>query len=174
FADKFIAEAPTDDIKKSLLFSTLESIMTVVFEVSSRTRFEQKLYHAVENDVYLNADKINEIYWEERGKYFGDAVEWLPEQAYEWAWKPHYYDAKFRFYNYPYVFGELLVLSLYNTYKEERHAFIPKFKEFLQAGGSKSPENLGKAFGIDFTAESFWEKGMAEIKRLLEELKAIL
>ncbi|MHA2362429.1 MAG: M3 family metallopeptidase, partial [Candidatus Hodarchaeales archaeon] len=111
FIDKIIKEAPTDDIRKSILFNHLQRIFNVVFEVGSRTRFEEKLYKAVENGTYLSADKITELFWEARNLYFGDTVKWLPEQAYHWCWKPHYYMHDIRFYNYPYVFGELLVLA---------------------------------------------------------------
>ncbi|MFW9916845.1 MAG: M3 family metallopeptidase, partial [Candidatus Thorarchaeota archaeon] len=157
-----------------ILFTTLERLMTVVFEVTSRVRIEQGLYSAIENDIFLDAEKISKIFWHARNMYFGDAIEWLPEQVYEWCWKPHYYDVERRFYNYPYVFGELLVLALYEKYRQEGASFIPKYKAFLAAGGTKSPQEHAKEFGLDLTKREFWEAGIAEIRRLLTEFKALL
>jgi oligoendopeptidase F len=174
FIDKIIKEAPTDDIRKSILFNHLQRIFNVVFEVGSRTRFEEKLYKAVENGTYLSADKITELFWEARNLYFGDTVKWLPEQAYHWCWKPHYYMHDIRFYNYPYVFGELLVLALYNKFLEEGASFIPKYKAFLASGCSKSPAKNVKDLGVDLTSPEFWELGFTEIRRLLAEFKALI
>ncbi|MHA2365450.1 MAG: M3 family metallopeptidase [Candidatus Hodarchaeales archaeon] len=172
FTDKLIQEAPKE-IKKALLFKVLENIMIGVFEVGSRMRFEQKLYSAIEKNEYLNPERISKLFWEARKIYFGDAVEWHPEQAFHWCWKSHYYRTDLRFYNYPYTFGQLLVLALYNQYHNEGESFIPKYKEFLAAGGSKSPEELGKVLGMDLTSPEFWETGFTEIKRLINELKTL-
>ncbi|MHA2247562.1 MAG: M3 family oligoendopeptidase [Candidatus Hodarchaeales archaeon] len=173
FTKKLANEAPNDDLKKAILFSTVENIMTLIFEVGSRIRFEERLYAAIENGDFLNEEKINKLFWEARVMYFGDTVEWHSEQAYHWCWKPHYYVPKFRFYNYPYVFGELLVLALYNKYHEEGEDFIPKYKNFLAAGGCKSVEELGKDLGVDLTSPEFWETGFAELQRLFNELRAL-
>ncbi|MFQ5977800.1 MAG: M3 family oligoendopeptidase [Candidatus Heimdallarchaeota archaeon] len=174
FTDKILRDAPDDKTKREILFNALERILTVVFEVSSRVPFEQSLYNAVEQDEFLEPEKINELLWEARNQYFGDVIDWLPEQVYHWCWKPHYYGSERRFYNYPYVFGELLVLALYRRYREEGAAFIPKYKAFLAAGGSQSPQELAKTLGADLTKQEFWEEGIEEIKRLLTEFKALL
>lgn len=113
---------------------------------------------------FLEPEKINELFWEARNRYFGDTIDWLPEQAYEWCWKPHYYRSDLRFYNYPYVFGELLVLALFKKYQGEKATFISKYKAFLAAGGSKSPQELVQTLGMDLTKAEFWEEGIEEIK----------
>ncbi|MHA2270767.1 MAG: M3 family oligoendopeptidase [Candidatus Hodarchaeales archaeon] len=174
FTDKVLRDAPDDKTKREILFTTLERLLTVVFEVTSRVRIEQSFYDAIENEVFLDPEKINELFWQARNAYFGEAIDWLPEQVYEWCWKPHYYDSERRFYNYPYVFGELLVLALYQKYRQEGTSFIPKYKAFLAAGGTKSPQEHAKAFGLDLTKQEFWEGGIEEIKRLLAEFKALL
>ncbi|MFX0114481.1 MAG: M3 family oligoendopeptidase [Candidatus Hodarchaeota archaeon] len=174
FTDKILRDAPDGRTKREILFNALERILTVVFEVSSRVPFEQSLYAAIEQDEFLEPEKINELLWEARNQYFGDVIDWLPEQVYHWCWKPHYYDNDRRFYNYPYVFGELLVLALYKKYREEGATFVPKYKAFLAAGGSISPQELVKTLGADLAKREFWEDGMDEIKRLLAEFKALI
>ena len=171
FTDKFLEHFPDMQVKRSILFKALEKSLNEIFEVSSRVRFEESLYQAIKNGDYLNAAKINDLFGQARKKFFGDAIVFLPEQNYDWMWKPHYFVPDVRFYNYPYVFGELLVLSLYNKYRVEgAEQFIPKYKEFLSAGNAISPEELLLKLDIDLRSKSFWQSGMIELQRLLDEL----
>ena len=62
---------------------------------------------------------------------------------------------------------------MYSKYRKEGTTFIPKFKEFLAAGGSTTPQNLAKKLGIDLTTKQFWQSGIDEVKRLFNELKAL-
>lgn len=87
-------------------------------------------------------------------------------------WKPHYF-IDLRFYNYPYVFAELIVLALYNKFKSEGESFKPKFKDFLAAGSSKSPQELVKDMGIDLTTKEFWQMGLDEMRAILRDVKSL-
>ena len=135
----------------------------------------KKIYEAIDNNEYLDKDRINEIFWQARTEIFGDAIEWLPEQAYHWCWKPHYYSPRFRFYNYPYVFGEFSVLSLYAAYRKDEKKFTKNFKEFLKSGASKHPQDMFKElFGFDLTSKAFWQSGMDELKEFVNQCKSHL
>ena len=102
-----------------------------------------------------------------------NTIDFLPEQKHDWMWKPHYFRTDLRFYNYPYVFAELVVLALFNKYKKEGKPFVQKFKNFLGAGSSKSPYELVKEMGMDLTKVDFWQMGFEEIRSLLEEIKQL-
>ncbi|MFX1512065.1 MAG: M3 family oligoendopeptidase [Promethearchaeota archaeon] len=175
--EKILANIQNASVKRSILFNQLlgySGLLTAVFEVGSRTYFEKSLYDTIKAGGYLDAEKIAELFMESRKKYFRDAVEWLPEHKWAWCWKPHYYRSSLRFYNYPYVFAELVVLSLYGKYRKEGKDFVPKLKDLLAAGSSKSPLELGKDLGIDMADPAFWEIGISEIRRLLNELKELV
>ncbi|MHA2101922.1 MAG: M3 family metallopeptidase [Candidatus Hodarchaeales archaeon] len=171
FIEKYLEQSQDENEKKNLLFKSVQDLMETIFEVGSRFWFEESLYKSTTEGEFLSPDKIDSLYWEARNKYFGDTVEWHPEQAYHWCWKPHYYISNSRFYNYPYVFAELIVLGLYSKYREEGESFVPQYKEFLKAGGSESPETIAKMIGLDLNSEEFWISGLKEIRRLFEELK---
>ena len=98
---------------------------------------------------------------------------WSSPTAYRWGWSyiPHFIHS--RFYCYSYVFGELLVLSLYRRYKEEGAAFVPKYLGLLEAGGSDSPEALLRPLGVDFHDPAFWQKGFDEIRALVDRAEAL-
>jgi oligoendopeptidase F len=170
---EYLMDRGNDLLKKYILFNHLEELATIIFEVGSRTVFEKSLYEAIKNGEYLDADKISELFVKARKAFFGDAIEFLPEQQYDWIWKPHYYRPDIRYYNYPYYFAELLVMAFYNMYKKEGEDFIPKFRHFLAAGGSKSALELGKEMGINLEEKTFWQMGIEEFKNLLVEAKKI-
>ncbi|MFX0208824.1 MAG: M3 family metallopeptidase [Candidatus Hodarchaeota archaeon] len=166
-------EIVPDPQKRVILFNHLEDLGIVIFEVGSRTQFEKSLYSAIEAGEYLNMDKISNLFLKSRTDYFGEAIEFLPQQKYDWMWKPHYFRIDLRFYNYPYVFAELIVLALYNKFKSEGESFKPKFKAFLAAGSSKSPQELVEDMGMDLTTKEFWQMGLNEIRAILKEVKSL-
>ena len=81
--------------------------------------------------------------------------------------------ANFRFYSYPYVYAQLFVYALYQEYLKEGKAFVPKFKRVLSAGSSISPVEIGKIVGLDVAAAQFWELGLKQYERFVEELEKI-
>jgi oligoendopeptidase F len=173
--DKIKSSTNADEKNRmfTLLFKNLEELCITIFEVGSRIQFEKSLYKAIESGEYLNADTISELFEKSRVDYFGDAIKFLPQQKYDWIWKPHYFRTTLRFYNYPYVFAELVVLALFNKYKKEGKSFNKKFKKFLGAGSSKSPYELINEMGMDPTTVEFWKTGFDEIRSLLEEIKQL-
>jgi oligoendopeptidase F len=68
---------------------------------------------------------------------------------------------------YAYVFGELLVLALYNLYRERGAAFVPQYLEVLGAGNSDWPENILAKVGVDLTDPGFWTQGLDAIRALV-------
>ena len=57
---------------------------------------------------------------------------------YMWTWKPHYYEADYAFYNFPYAFGLLLAKGLYGLYQKEGAAFSKTYENFLSLTGKMS------------------------------------
>jgi oligoendopeptidase F len=119
----------------------------------------------------LTGEAICRSWVEANGRYYGDAVEMTDGYRWGWSYIPHFIHT--RFYCYSYVFGELLVLSLYRQYKEEGETFVPKYIQLLEAGGSDSPESLLKPLGADFRDPAFWQKGFEEIRGLIERAERL-
>ena len=69
---------------------------------------------------------------------------------------------------YAYAYGHLLALSVYRRYEERGEEFVPSYLELLAAGGSRSPEELGRIVGVDLTDPGFWSSGLDLIERQLE------
>jgi oligoendopeptidase F len=75
-------------------------------------------------------------------------------------------------YVYAYAYGQLPALAVYGRYEDEGDAFVPAYLELLSAGGSRSPEELGKIVGVDLADPGFWDKGLALVERQLEDAEA--
>lgn len=172
--ERLLSKAETAEEKQAILANVLDQFGMAAFQVSARVFFEQGLYDAIEKGVFLDGDTVSEMWTTARDKIYGDTVDWLDVMKWEWTMKPHYYIANYRFYNYPYVFAQLFVFALYKLYQEQGAAFVPKLKNLLAAGSSKSPRDLGAELGFDITTEVFWEKGMKQAEEFINMLEETL
>jgi oligoendopeptidase F len=158
-------------VRRSLLCAKIEDIIATTFRQTVLTRFELRL-HSERNNGLLSSERIGEIWLEENGKLFGDTVEMIP--AYRWGWSYISHFIHSRFYCYSYTFAELLVLALFQKYREEGQSFKPGYRSLLESGGALSPADTAQLAGIDITAGDFWQKGYDFLGGLIEELKASL
>jgi len=169
--DLLLEKAKTKEEKLAILAHILDDAGQAAFQVSARVWFEQDLYKAIEKGENLDGKTISKFWCAGRDKIYGDSVEWFEEMNWEWTMKPHYFIPNFRFYNYPYVYAQLFVYALYQTYKKEGKDFVPKFKKLLAAGGSLSPEDLGEIVGLDITKQDFWELGIKQYEAFVNEFE---
>jgi oligoendopeptidase F len=171
--DLLLEEAKSDAERKAVLCLVLDEAGMTAFQVTARVGFEQALYAAIKQDYYLDYKSICGHWTAARNRIYGDAVEWFPELEAEWTMKPHYYMANYRFYNYPYVYAQMFVYSLYEKYLQEGKAFVPKLVKALSAGSSVSPVEIGKILDLDVAAPNFWNLGLKGFEHFLEELAKV-
>ncbi len=154
-------------VKIALLCARIEDIIATTFRQNVLTRFEQAA-HRKRGEGLLAPGDLCELWLAENRRLFGDAVEMIEPYRWGWSYIGHFIHA--RFYCYSYVFGELLVLALYQSYLEQGEAFVPRYLDLLAAGGSKAPQELLAPFGIDLHERSFWQKGYDLVGNLYSEL----
>ena len=169
--DLLLEEAKSDAERKAVLCSVLDEAGMTAFQVTARVWFEQALYNSIQKDQYLDYKTICSHWTEARDRIYDDAVIWFPEMEAEWTMKPHYYMANYRFYNYPYVYAQMFVYSLYERYLEEGKAFVPKLVKALSAGSSVSPLKIGEIVGLDVTTPEFWSDGLKIFDRFISNLE---
>ena len=172
--DLMLDEAKSNMERKAVLCFVLDEAGMTAFQVTARVWFEQALYQSIQQNQFLDYKTICKHWTTARNRIYGDAVTWLPEMDAEWTMKPHYYMANYRFYNYPYVYAQMFVYSLYQRYQEEGKAFVPKLKQVLSAGSSLSPLELGRIVNLDVSDPSFWNQGLKRFEYFIEELEKII
>jgi len=172
--EQLLAEASSTAEKQVALATVLDELGVAVFVVGARYWFEEDMYKAIKRGQFLDSETLGDLWTSARSRVFADEVEWLPEMRYDWTRPVHYYMANYRFYNYPYIFAQLFVFSLYRIYKEQGKGFVPKLRRLLEAGSSRSPADLAKDLGFDIATEEFWEKGMRQAEEFLGMLEETL
>lgn len=159
--ERLLSDLPTDQERLALLCEKIEDTFATTFRQIALYRFEQAIHRQRREAGELPVETINGIWQGMTQEMFGDAVALGEDHAWWWLYIPHF--VHLPFYVYAYAVGELLVLSLYARYRQEGAAFVPRFRELLAAGGSKRPQELLTAVGIDIRRREFWEGGVALI-----------
>ena len=172
--DLLLDEAKSDAQRKAVLCLVLDEAGMTTFQVTARVWFEQALYNSIQQGEYLDYKTICSHWTGARDRIFGDAVTWFPEMEAEWTMKPHYYMANYRFYNYPYVYAQMFVYSLYKRHLEEGKAFVPKLEAALSAGSSVSPLEIGKIVGLNVAAPDFWNGSLKVFERFIVDLEKVI
>ena len=172
--DLLLEKSESDTEKKAILAHVLDEAGMAVFQVSARFWFEQNLYDAIKRGEFLDGQTISKYWVAGRDKIYGDSVDFFDELIWEWTMKPHYFRIGLRFYNYPYVYAQLFVYALYQTYKKEGKEFVPKFTKLLSSGGSLSPVEMGKIVGLDITKPDFWKLGIKQYEDFVNQLEQLM
>ncbi len=146
----------------------LESIFATVFRQTAMNRFEELSHNARRDQGELSSDELSKLWLSTQEEMFQGSVKLSSDYAIWWSYIPHFLTSPG--YVYSYAFGELLVLALYNLYKEEGESFTPKYIALLKAGGSSSPYELLKPFGVDLDDIQFWQGGLNVINNMLSEI----
>jgi len=89
---------------------------------------------------------------------------------YMWVCKPHYYDAEYNYYNFPYAFGLLFAKGLYALYTEKGEAFTEDYRKLLSSTGKANLKDVALMANIDITDKSFWKTSLDLICKDIEKL----
>ncbi len=169
---RFLLDREKDPaVRISLLCAKIEDIIATTFRQNVLTRFDERL-HLARKESLVSSSEICDIWWEENGKLYGDAVEMIEPYRWGWSYIPHFIHS--RFYCYSYTFAELLVLALFQNYLNTGKSFVPVFTSILESGGSLSPADTVRAAGIDLAESSFWQKGYDLLEELMKDLWKLL
>jgi len=154
--------------KKIFLAEQIDDMYATIIRQAFFTIFEIEAHkNIVEQSVTI--DNISEYYMNNLKAQFGDSIHISDDFRWEWLYIPHFFHTPF--YCYAYSFGNLLVLSLYQQYREEGNSFISKYIKILSAGGSEKPETLLRNSGFNISDSSFWQQGFDLIQMKINKLK---
>lgn len=149
--------------KVAFVASKVEEMFATMFRQNMIGRFEIASHQLIGENGSANWKELANVYREELKIMFGDSVKIPDEYCYEWATIPHIFSTPF--YVYAYNFANLLVLAIFEKYKQDGKVFVPKYKELLRSGSSDSPQKLLERIGINIKERKFWENGFNYIER---------
>ncbi len=161
------------DQKLPIVEKLLQDSTQVIVDILSRFKFEREVMTRREKGE-LSPEELKELMLQAQRDTYGDALEKEELHPYMWAVKPHYYSPELAYYNFPYAFGHLFGLGLYNRYQQEGQAFLPVYRNLLQQTGKQSAVEVTAAAGFDIETPAFWRAGIETIKGRVGEFLALL
>lgn len=176
FAEMLVTEALLQKKKDprtqiALISDKLEEIFATSHRQNMFSCFEIKAFDAISKELQ-SSDDLCDLYERCLSEIFGDVVQITPEYHWEWASIPHIFESPF--YVYAYNFGNLLVMALYQKYREEGPSFVPRYKAMLAAGRSASPTDIAALAGLDLSDPEFWQKGIHTIEGWVTRLEDLV
>jgi oligoendopeptidase F len=171
-ADGYLLENETDaGTRAALAADRLENAFAAIYRQTVLARFEQRAYALRADGRSLGTERLNELWLEENGRYYGDALVMPDGYAFGWSYIPHFIHV--RFYTYAYAFAQLVALLLYRRFRQDPEAFGPKYLDFLGAGGAASPADLVEPFGLDLRSTDTWREAFTELDALRAEAETL-
>jgi oligoendopeptidase F len=164
---RLLERAETPESRLALLAESIEGSIATVFRQVAMNHFEHLVHTERREKGELAVERIGELWAESQTELLGDAVEVTDGYRAWWSYVPHFIGSPG--YVYAYAYGQLLALAVYGRYEEEGESFVPAYLQLLEAGGSRSPEELGQIVGVDLADPGFWDGGLAIIGQRLSE-----
>jgi oligoendopeptidase F len=177
FAEMLVFEARVaecdDRARLAAYAEQIEQAMSTIFRQTVLYRFEQAAHRERQEQGELRAARFGELWLEANQAMFGESLTLGKDYAPWWSYIRHFIATPF--YVYAYTFGEMLAFALYRKYRAEGAAFVPRYLAMLEAGGSRSPQELVAPLGVDLEDPAFWQGALdiiAEQVAAFEELAA--
>ncbi len=157
--------------KLSLLTSKIDDTIATVFRQISMNRFEDAIHTARREEGELTTEQFAAKWLATQADLYGGSVELTDEYGLWWSYIPHFLHTPG--YVYAYAFGELLVLALYQSYRNGTPEFADRYLEMLGAGGSDWPHNLVGGLNMEIKDPGFWQNGLQIFKQMIEQAEAL-
>lgn len=165
--DRLLKREQDPIVRRELLASALDDAYVTVTRQAYFTLYEKDAHAMIAEGK--TTEQLTARYLENLKEQFGQAVEVSDDFQWEWIAIPHMYYSPF--YTYAYSFGQMLVLALYQQYRQEGEAFLPRYLRILSYGGSEAPLTVLEEAGLDVTQPTFWQGGFDFIASMLAELE---
>ncbi len=165
--DRLLAEEKDPAVRRDLLATALDDAYATVLRQAYFVLFERQAHKLLLEGKTVA--ELNEVYMANLKQQFGDVIDVADLFKWEWVSIPHIYHVPF--YCYAYSFGQLMVLALYQRYKEQGESFIPQYLKILSYGGSASPTHILTEAGIDISDPNFWRGGFRVLEGMIDELE---
>ena len=172
FCETIIKKAAIKEATKDEALAILETEISdctqVIVDIYSRFLFEKSLFEE-RKESSLSVEEIKELMLDAQREAYGDGLDPDFLHPYMWTWKPHYYDAEYNYYNFPYAFGLLFAKGLYAEYLKKGQAFAKDYEKLLSITGKNKIADVAKVMGIDINDKEFWKNSLKTVEEDINE-----
>ena len=159
--------------KAHIIEEFLQDSTQVIVDILSRYYFEETIFIARKKGD-ISPAKLCDAMVDAQRKTYGSALDSDYLHPYMWAVKSHYYAQDLPFYNFPYAFGLLFGLALFNRFQQEGNAFVDSYIDILKSTGTASANEITKAAGFDIEQNDFWESGIKTIEQYVSQFENLI
>ena len=155
----------------SLLEASLGNALACVVDIYSRFLFESAVFEARKTHT-PSVEELNQFMLDAQEQTYGDGLSDV-RHPYMWVNKSHYYNVGLHYYNFPYAFGLLFGLGVYEKYRTEGPSFIPKYDALLSRCGSGAIADVAASVGIDVHSVEYWRSALDILRRQIDQFEEL-
>ncbi|MBC7503990.1 hypothetical protein H7169_03385 [Candidatus Gracilibacteria bacterium] len=162
----------TPEEYREYLNERLGDIFSTIFRQVQYVAFERDVHTQIHSGSELTYKDLNILWRLHQDKLYGGVVVYDIDAESESGWSmiPHIFHTPF--YCYAYAFGNLLTFALYNKVQEGSLS-VEDYKDILRSGGSERPRDLLSRYGIDIASPEFYQSGLREVEKMVEEFEKL-
>ncbi len=161
------------DEYREYLNERLWDIFATIFRQVQYVAFERQVHTQIHSGEELSYKDLNTLWRGHQDKLYGWVVAYDTDASSESGWSmiPHIFHTPF--YCYAYTFGNLLTFALYNKVQSGELS-KEDYKDILRSGGSERPRDLLNRYGIDIASTDFYQSGLREVEKMVEEFEKLV
>ncbi len=165
-----VFETLSEKEKIIALHDHLQDDIQTIFRQIACFNFEQELHTTIRAKGSVSKEEIAAMMNKHMKHYLGPVFNLTPNDGYFFVSWMH---IRYFFYVYSYAYGQLISRALYERYRTDKR-YLEKIKQFLSAGGSKTPEEIFKEIGIDTSKPEFFIEGLKSIESDIKNLEKLI
>ena len=153
--DALLARSESPQQRLNILWEEMSALTAFMLNIPTRFEFERNFYEARRSRP-LRAQELKDMMAAAWRTWYGAALA-EPDEMF-WASKLHFFISGLSFYNFPYLFGYLFSLGLYERRRSMGDDFYSRYVALLRDTGRMTAEDLASAhLGVQLDAPGFWQ-----------------
>jgi oligoendopeptidase F len=163
----------TPEEYREYLNERLGDIFSTIFRQVQYVIFEREVHTQIHTGQELSYKDLNNMWRNSQESLYAGKVKHdiSAEEESGWSMIPHIYHTPF--YCYAYAFGNLLTFALYNKV-QSGELTKEDYKDILRSGWSERPRDLLGRYGIDIASPEFYQSGLREVEKMVDEFEKII
>ena len=163
-------QAQSSEEQQAIAWAEADGAATFLVNIPARFDFERALV-AERASGYVSPARLKALTDEAWGRWYEQSL--CRYHPLFWAAKAHFSIAGLGFYNYPYLFGYLFSLGVYQQLTSRKAAgeagVAEAYRALLRDTGRMSAEDLvAKHLGQDIREAAFWQGSLAQVAQAVE------
>ncbi len=144
-----------------------------VLDIYGRFLFESAVFEARKTHT-PSVEELRQMMLSAQQEAYGDGLAASPRHPDMWINKVHYYMVGMHFYNFPYAFGLLFGLGVYQKFQKEGAAFMPEYDALLSRCGGDSVADVAASVGIDVRSADYWRSALDVLRGEIAQFETMV